>query len=177
MSSREVAMVRISTRSALLALACLLALPVVASAQSVIAGEVRDQSGGLLPGVTVEVASPALIEKVRSVTTDDRGQYRVVDLRPGTYTVTFTLEGFTTLKREGVDLPSSFTATVNADLQVGSLQETLTVSGQAPTVDVQQVARSTVLSRALIDDLPTTRNIFSVGQLVAGLRQAVPDVG
>ncbi len=170
-------MVRMFVRSAVITVACLLSVPLIASAQSVIAGEVRDESGAVLPGVTVEVASSALIEGSRTVTTNASGQYRVVDLRPGTYTVTFTLEGFSMFKREGVDLPSSFTATVNADLKIGSLQETLTVSGQASTVDVQQVTRNTVLSRALVDALPTTRNIMSVGQLVPGLRQAVADVG
>src|SRR6188472_105819 len=94
-------------------------------AQASITGVVRDPSGAVLPGVTVEAASPALIEKVRSVTTDGSGQYRVVDLRPGTYAVTFTLTGFSTVKREGIELTGAFTATVNAELRVGSLEETI----------------------------------------------------
>src|SRR5580700_6840612 len=113
--------------------------PVIASAQSSLAGAVRDSSGAVLPGVTVEAASPALIEKVRSVVTDAQGQYKIVDLLPGTYTVTFTLTGFNTVKREGVELPSDFTASVNVELRVGALEETLTVSGQAPQVDTQNI--------------------------------------
>ena len=99
----------------------LLLVPLAAWAQSSITGVVRDTSGGILPGVTVEAASPVLIEKVRSAVTDERGVYRIVDLRPGTYTVTFTLPGFSTLRRDGVVLPAEFTATVNADLAVGVL--------------------------------------------------------
>src|SRR5437762_1116292 len=104
-----------------------------------IGGVVKDQSGAVLPGVTVEAASPALIEKVRTAVSDDQGVYRIVDLRPGVYTVTFTLPGFGTFRREGVELTTGFTATVNADMKVGSLEETLTVSGAAPLVDTQNV--------------------------------------
>src|SRR5262249_22279763 len=110
-----------------------------ASAQSAIAGLVRDQSGAVLPGVTVEATSPVLIEGVHSAVTDDQGRYRVVDLRPGVYKVTFTLSGFGTTVREGVELPSEFVATVNVDLKVAALAETVTVSGASPLVDVQQV--------------------------------------
>ena len=91
----------------------------------------------MLPGVTVEAASPALIEKVRSVVSDDTGQYRIVDLRPGTYSVTFTLPGFSTVRREGIELSGAFVATVNGDLKVGALEETITVTGETPIVDVQ----------------------------------------
>src|SRR4030081_3699688 len=110
--------------------------PPMASAQqaSGIAGAVRDTSGALLPGVTVEAASPVLIEKTRSVVTDGEGRYNIVDLRPGTYVVTLSLAGFSTAKREGIDLASGFTATVNADMKVGSLEETITVTGAAPLV-------------------------------------------
>src|SRR5205809_8039717 len=108
-----------------------MSLPAAAGAQSVatggIAGVVRDTTAAVLPGVTVEVASPALIEKVRSVVTDAQGQYKIVDLRPGTYTVTFTLPGSNVVKREGVELTSGFTAAVNAELRVGSVEETITV--------------------------------------------------
>src|SRR3982074_1418775 len=99
-----------------------------AQAAASIAGTVRDTSGAVLPGVTVEAASPALIEKVRTVVTDGGGQYKIEELRPGTYVVTFTLPGFSTVKREGIELTTGFTATVNADMKVGSLQETITVS-------------------------------------------------
>src|SRR6266849_6543452 len=111
--------------------------PSIAIAQSAIAGVVKDVSGGVLPGVTVEAASPVLIEKVRTVVSDDQGRYTIVDLRPGTYTVMFTLTGFNTLKRDGVELPGNFTMTLNADLPVGGLAESVTVSGASPVVDVQ----------------------------------------
>src|SRR6202011_5880874 len=94
-----------------------------------LAGVARDASGALLPGVTVEVASPALIEKVRTVVTGADGSYRILDLRPGLYSVTFTLEGFRTVRREGIELPASFTATVSGDLEVGAVAETITVTG------------------------------------------------
>lgn len=98
------------------------AVPSIAHAQSAIAGVVRDTSGAVLPGVTVEASSPALIEKVRSVVTDAEGQYKIIDLRPGTYTVTFALTGFSMIRREGIELAAAFTATVNAELRVGALE-------------------------------------------------------
>ena len=110
------------------ALACVLWVPTAAQAQSAIAGVVKDTSGAVLPGVTVEAASPALIEKTRAVTTDGEGRYNIVDLRPGVYSITFSLEGFSTVKRDGVELPAGFTATINGDMKVGSLEETITVS-------------------------------------------------
>src|SRR5258705_1170307 len=113
-----------------LALLALVLLPAAAFAQAAITGVVKDASGGVLPGVTVEAASPVLIEKTRSVVSDASGQYRVVDLRPGTYSVTFTLPGFSTVKREGIESSGSFVATVNADLTVGCAQETITVTGE-----------------------------------------------
>ena len=123
-----------------------------------IAGTVRDTTGSLLPGVGVEVASPALIEKVRSAVTDGQGQYRIVDLRAGVYSVTFTLTGFSTVQRTGIELTSSFTATVNADLSVGAVEETIVVTGQSPTVDVQNVRTQTVVSRQVLDTLPTAKD-------------------
>ena len=101
----------------------------------------------MLPGVTVEATSPALIESVRTVTTDAQGRYNIVDLRPGTYAVTFTLTGFSTVRREGIELPATFTATVNADLRVGALEETITVSGASPVVDTQNVIKRQVVDR------------------------------
>ena len=115
----------------------LLLLPVAAFAQAssgAISGAVRDASGAVLPGVTVEAGSPALIERVRTAVTDSQGLYQIVDVRPGIYTVSFTLPGFSTLRREGVDLGAGFTATVNAELRVGGLEETITVTGEAPVV-------------------------------------------
>ena len=118
-----------------------------------------------MPGVTVEAASPVLIEKTRSVVTDENGGYRIVDLRPGVYTLTFTLEGFSQVSREGLELPSNFTMTVNAELKVGALEETLTVTGASPTVDVQSTAKSQVLNREALDAIPTGRTIQGMGQL------------
>jgi hypothetical protein len=140
---------RVVTRSVAV-LSVLLLLPAAALAQAAITGLVKDMSGGVLPGVTVEVASPVLIEKVRSVTTDATGQYRVVDLRPGTYSVTVSLAGFKTVKRDGIELTGTFVATVNADLTVGGLQETITVSGQSPIVDVQSVLVQQTLSSSVL---------------------------
>src|SRR5712691_3591542 len=125
----------------LILLAWLVGVPSVAFAQAVIAGTVKDPSGAVLPGVVVEAASPALIEKVRTAVSDGTGQYRIEDLRPGVYTVTFTLQGFSTFRREGVELSGSFTATINAELRVGALAETITVTGETPVVDVQSARR------------------------------------
>src|SRR5262245_52610929 len=112
-------------------------LPATARAQASISGLVQDSTGAVMPGVTVESSSPALIERARSVVTDSNGRYTIVDLRPGTYSVTFTLAGFNSVKREGILLEGTVTAQVNAELQVGAVEETVTVSGQSPTVDVQ----------------------------------------
>jgi hypothetical protein len=162
---------------ALLTLVCLCLLPKTAHAQSAFTGVVKDTSGAVLPGVTVEVASPALIEKTRSVVTDENGAYRIVDLRPGTYTITFTLPGFSTVKREGVELQSNFTMTLNSEMKVGGLEETLTVTGDAPVVDVQSTTKSQVLSREVLDAVPTGRTIQGMGQLVTGVSLNSPDVG
>src|SRR5207247_3813081 len=133
----------------------LAALPTVAWAQTTegasIAGVVKDTSGAVMPGVTVEAASPALIEKVRSVVTDERGLYRIVDLRPGSYSVMFTLPGFSTLRREGIELTTSFTATVNAEMTVGSVGETVTVLGESPVVDIENVRQQTTIARETLD--------------------------
>ncbi|MBS1818237.1 MAG: TonB-dependent receptor [Acidobacteria bacterium] len=155
----------------------LLALPAVARAQSAITGIVRDTSGAVLPGVTVEAASPALIEKTRAVTTDGEGRYNIVDLRPGVYSVTFSLEGFSTVKRDGIELPANFTATINGDLKVGSLQETITVSGASPVVDTSTAVQQQVLSRAVLDAVPTGRSVPTLGAMLTGARLALPDVG
>ena len=162
---------------AALAFVAVIACPAVARAQSAIAGVVRDTSGAVLPGVTVEAASEALIERTRSATTDGQGQYKIIDLRPGIYSVTFTLPGFSTVKRDGVELPSNFTAQINADLQVGSLEETINVSGQSPVVDVQNAVQQTVLTRQMLDAVPTGRSVPTLGALLPGARLALPDVG
>ena len=147
---------------------CLLLLPAVAQAQASIAGVVRDASGAVLPGVTVEAASPALIERVRVVVTDGRGQYRVENLRPGLYAVTFTLPGFAIVRREGIELTGNFTAAVNVALRVGGLEETITVTGEAPVVDVQNVTRQNVLDHDVIDAIPTGRSLAGLTMLVPG---------
>ena len=130
-----------STR-ALLILLCTVLAPTVAAAQASITGVIRDPSGAVLPGVTVEAASPALIERVRSVVSDGNGQYRIVDLRPGTYTVTFTLPGFNVSKRDGLELTGQFSATLNATLSVGAVQETITVTGETPVVGLPRDERA-----------------------------------
>ncbi|MBM3779508.1 MAG: TonB-dependent receptor [Acidimicrobiia bacterium] len=158
--------------------ACLL-LPALAHAQSAITGTVSDATGSVLPGVTVEAASPALIEGARVGVTDGQGRYRVVDLRPGTYTVTFTLPGFTTVRREGIDLASNFTATVDAQLTVGAVEETVVVSGAAPVVDVQATSRREVITSEMVEQLPNGRSITMVGALMPALAEGAQnkDVG
>ena len=146
----------------------LLLVPAAAWAQSSISGLVKDTSGGVLPGVTVEASSPALIEGSRSAVTDAQGLYRIVDLRPGPYTVTFTLPGFSTLKRDGIELQAQFTATVNADLTVGALEETVTVSGAAPVVDIRNSGSQTQFQRETIEALPGTGRLALLNTIIPG---------
>ena len=155
----------------------LMSTPVFAQIGSGISGVVRDSSGGVLPGVVVEAASPVLIEGSRSKVTDSNGQYQIIDLRPGDYTVTFTLTGFKTVRREGLRLAAAFTATVNSVLQVGQLEESITVSGESPLVDVRGSVSQSVMTRERLDTIPTGRDPFAVGQLIAGVTTATPDVG
>src|SRR5436309_3378112 len=143
--------------------------PALAAAQASISGTVKDASGAVLPGVTVEAASPALIEKVRTVVTDGAGIYSIVDLRPGTYAVTFTLPGFSTVRREGIELSGAFNAEVNADLRVGALSETITVSGASPVVDVKNTLSQTVLTKEQIEVLPGGRTIKGRAALIPGV--------
>ena len=112
----------------LLVVAWVALLPSAVRAQSAIGGIVKDVSGAVLPGVNVEASSDVLIEKSRSVTTDGAGQYKIVDLRPGVYIVTFSIPGFQTVKRQNVELPTDFTATINAEMKVGAIEESVTVS-------------------------------------------------
>src|SRR5262245_36637994 len=153
----------------LLVLASIVLIPSATYAQGSIAGIVKDASGAVLPGVTVEASSPALIEQTRSVVTDGTGQYKIVDLRPGTYTVTFALSGFSTVRREGLELSGAFTATVNADLRVGAVEETITVSGETPIVDIQSTTRATSLGHDVIDPIPTGRNVQQYAVLITGV--------
>ena len=149
----------------------------LAFAQNTISGVVKDASGAVLPGVTVEAASPALIEKVRSVVTDDTGQYKIVDLRPGAYSITFTLTGFSTVKREGLELTGSGTITVNAELKVGTLEETITVTGETPVVDLQSAAQQRALTSTMFKDIPTSGVWIQLATLVAGVNTTTRDVG
>jgi hypothetical protein len=151
------------------AVAGIVLLPALALAQASITGVVRDSSGAVLPGVTVEAASPALLEKVRVSTTDGNGQYRITELRPGPYSVTFTLPGFSIVKRDGINLTGAFTASVDAELRVGALEETITVTGEAPIVDVQSTTRQRVMDSEAISTLPTGRNMFNLGVLIPGI--------
>lgn len=169
--------VRRSAVQFLCAVALLLLLPAAVSAQSGITGVVTDNTGAVLPGVSVEAASPALIERVRTVTTNSQGRYAIVDLRPGIYTVTFTLTGFSTTKVEKLELPATFTATVDAEMRVGALAESITVSGSSPVVDVQTVARTQIMTREAVDALPVSRGVTSIATLVPGVRMSAPDVG
>ena len=147
----------------------LVLLPAAVFAQATIAGVVKDASGGVLPGVTVEVSSPALIEKVRTATTDGNGQYSIIDLRPGTYAVVFTLPGFSTVRREGIELAGSFAATVNTDLRVGNLEETVTVTGESPVVDTQNTRRQQTLSGEVIAATPTGNRYQNLLAIVPGV--------
>src|SRR5438093_3883315 len=159
-------------------LALILLLPAASYAQSAIAGVVKDTTGAVLPGDTVEASSPVLIEQTRSATTDSQGQYKILDLRPGTYSVTFSLPGFATVKRDGIELPANFTAPVNGELRVGAVEETVTGPGSSPVVDVQQAVTQQVLPQQLLDAIPTGgRNIQSVGATLVGVTQSQPDVG
>ncbi|MFN7981919.1 MAG: TonB-dependent receptor [Vicinamibacterales bacterium] len=164
-------------RGALFLAVFLASAPAVFAQATGIAGVARDTSGAVLPGVTVEASSPALIEKVRSATTDAQGQYRILDLRPGSYSVTFTLPGFATFKREGVDLPAQFVATVNADMKVGGLEESITVSGATPLVDTQNVIKRNVVQKDTIDAMPTSKNWSTIGVMTVGVFSNQNDVG
>ncbi|MEO8257678.1 MAG: carboxypeptidase regulatory-like domain-containing protein [Acidobacteriota bacterium] len=147
----------------------ILGVPSLLFAQASIVGGVKDASGAVLPGVTVEASSAALIEKVRTAATDGSGQYRIDDLRPGSYVVTFSLSGFSTVRREGIELTGSFAATVNADLRVGTVSETITVQGQTPVVDVVNAKQQTTVTNEMISAAPTARLYHSIVALVPGV--------
>jgi hypothetical protein len=168
---------RALTRQVLAVLAFVMT-PSLVFAQASIHGVVKDTSGALLPGVTIEAASPALIEKTRSAVTDGSGQYDIPDLRPGTYTVTYSLSGFTTVKREGLELSSTFTATVNVELKVGSVSETITVTGETPVVDVVNARQQAVVSNDTLSAIPTARLYHSIVTLIPGVSvSGTQDVG
>jgi hypothetical protein len=170
-------------RSRVLIFAALVLVPRLAAAQATgaIAGTVRNTTGAVLPGAAVEAASPALIEKVRTVVADAQGNYKIVDLRPGTYSVTVSLAGFGTFKREGIELSAGFTANVNAELKIGALEETVTVTGSSPIVDVQSARTQQVLLGETLDRLPTgSKNIMALAAMTLGAvpsNRALNDVG
>ena len=164
-------------RLLLVLLAALVLVPAAASAQSQFAGNVSDDTGGALPGVTVTAASAALIEGSRLAVTDGTGQYLIVNLRPGVYTLTYELPGFGTQVRNEINLPSDVTINMDVVLAVGSLEESITVSGAAPVVDVQQTERVEVLTAETLEAIPTGGSLYSFGTLVPGIRTSLPDVG
>jgi len=156
---------------------CLLLVPALATAQSQITGEVVDNTGGILPGVTVEAASPALIEGSRVAITDGTGRYNITNLRPGSYAITFTLPGFGTQIRDELTLQADVSMTIDVELSVGALEETVTVSGEAPIVDVQSVQRVEVLTRETQEAIPTGRSMWSYALLIPGVKVHKADVG
>ncbi len=160
----------------LMAIIGLLICTTSAKAQSSIAGIVKDTSGAVVAGATVTVTSPALIEHSRSTVTDGGGQYKIVDLRPGTYVVTFTLTGFATVNREGLDLPADFTAAVDAEMKPSTQAETVTVTGTSPIIDVEESVGQTIANSTEIDTVPTSRDPFTVGELTPGITMVAPDV-
>src|SRR5262245_8484962 len=133
-----------------------------------IAGVVKDASGGVLPGVTVEASSPVLIEKSRTAVTDDQGAYKIVDLRPGVYAVTFTLGGFGTVRREGIELTSHFTAPIHVEMKVGALEDTITVTGQSPVVETQNTVQQRVIAKEVLGALPVGKSFNVYTALVPG---------
>jgi hypothetical protein len=164
-------------KRAVLVLSSLMILPASAYAQAALAGVVKDSSGAVLPGVTVEASSPALIEKSRTAVTDGTGQYRIPDLTPGTYKLAFTLSGFATVSREGVEVAGAGVTTINADMRVGTVSETVTVTGETPIVDVQtSTKRQVVLSNTVIEAIPVSRGYGNLLATVPGISGTGLDV-
>jgi len=156
-----------------------LSLPSAAFAQvlGTVAGNVKDASGAVLPGVTVEVSSPALIEKVRTAVTDGSGQYRIVNLPPGTYSVSFTLPGFSTVKRDALEVSINFTSTVDAELKVGSVEETITVTGESPIVDIQSATLTRTATAQAFKEIPSSGSWTSMAAVMSAVRTSSTDVG
>src|SRR5438876_5384099 len=158
---------RVLARAVLVLASLLVLMPVAAYAQGAIAGQVKDASGAVLPGVTVEAASPVLIEKTRTVVSDGSGNYRIEDLRPGTYTVTFTLTGFSTVKRDDILVSGSAVTTADATLRVGAVTETITVTGESPIVDISNTRKQVVLDHDAVQNLPSSRQYFTLARMAA----------
>ncbi len=151
--------------------------PVMALAQSGISGVVRDVQGSVISGVTVQAASDALIEKSRTATTNGAGEYKIIDLRPGTYTVTFIMPGFSKVEQSNVVLTADFVANINADLKVGGADETVQVTAESVGLDIQTTTQQAVLTRQVMDNVPTGHSVFSDGQTQPGVSLSKPDVG
>ncbi len=151
--------------------------PLFAQQLGTMAGVVKDPSGAVLPGVTVEVTSPALIEKLRTAVTDGSGQYRIVNLPPGTYAATFTLTGFSTVQHEGVEVSVAVNAQVNAEMKVGAVAETITVTGEAPVVDIQSAAQTRSVTAQAFKELPSGGSWIQMAALVPAVRASNTDVG
>ena len=154
-------------------------LPAAAGAQALgtVTGAVRDSSGAVLPGATVEAASPALIEKVRTAVTDGAGLYRLVNLPPGAYTLTFSLPGFNTVRREGVQISVGFIASIDAELRVGAVEETVTVTGESPIVDIQSAALTRSVTSEVFKEIPSGGSWIQMAALVPAIRASNTDVG
>ncbi len=146
-----------------------LLVPTFAYAQATLTGTVRDSSGSVLPGVTVEATSPALTEKTRTVVTDGNGVYRIIELNPGIYSLSFTLPGFNVVRRTEIQLQGTVVITIPIELRVGALQETVTVTGETPVVDVQSVRREVVLDSEIIQTVPGTRTVGNLLNATPGL--------
>src|SRR5688572_16939515 len=160
---------RLSATRLVLLLFASIVIPVAAQAQATIAGTVRDASGAVLPGVSVEASSPTLIEKVRTAVTDGTGQYRLINLPPGSYTLTMSLQGFTTVRREGLELTASAVTTIDVEMRLGSVEETITVTGATPIVDVQSANRGVTLTSDVVNQLPSTRGYNALVQLIPSI--------
>jgi hypothetical protein len=169
---------RVLTRIVVVNIVLMLAPPLVqAQVGAALTGVVTDSSGAVLPGVAIEAKSPVLIEQVRSAVSDENGRYRIVDLRCGTYTVAFALPGFSTVVREGIELSGSFTATVDVQLRVGGLEQTLTVVGETPLVDIQSTKTQETLSNEVVTSIPIGRQYYSLTALIPALNVQGNDVG
>jgi hypothetical protein len=161
-------------RKIVFVLSWLIILPASAYAQATLAGVAKDSSGAVLPGVTVEAASPVLIEKTRSAITDGSGQHQIVDLRPGIYTVTFSLTGFASVKRDGVEVTGAGVLTVNGELRVGNVSEVINVAAETPVVETQSTRRQAVLDNKVINELPVARGYGSILAAIPTLQGSAP---
>ena len=166
-------------RRAVFGVLCMLATTAVyAQVQTgSIAGVVTDTSNAVMPGVTVSVSGDKLIGGVQTQTTDTSGAYRFDRLPPGSYSVKFELQGFRPIDRTGIAISASFVASVNAKLEVGSLAETITVTGESPTVDTRSNLQQTVMNQEVLEGVPSGRDPWSVAKIIPGVQVSTYDVG